>query len=254
VDTPVGRFVWFDYATHDAPKVQQFFAGLFGWSSMQMTLGARKYSLITVGDRHIGGYTESIPNTPIYRYSEPYGRWLPFLQIWNCHDGASRVKTLGGKMVKEPHPFGDIARMAIATDPAAIPFVLWQPSQPQDHSWQNAGPHTFCWAELYTDNTSSAVALMKQLAGFTEQKSQLADSPYIVLEKDGQARAGIRRPMGKAQPGWFPWVKVTNADAIVAKAQQLGADILVPATDTGANRMALIADPWGASLGILQPR
>ena len=252
MEIPTGRFVWFDYVTHDAKKAQAFFGSLFGWTTQTLAMFRGHYTTIVSGDRQLGGYMATLPDTPMFRFSEPIARWLPYLQIANAHDSAVKLKTLGGTMIREPYAVADAGKMAIAADPHGERFALWQPAAvPDDHGWAGP-PGTFCWAELYTSSPSSSVRVLKQLGGFTETKSAMGDGTYHLLERDGAPRAGVRQPMPGMPPGWFAWVRVADVDATVAKAKQLGAEINVPPADMGASRMALITDPFGAALGIMR--
>ena len=46
---------------------------------------------------------------------------------------------------------------------------------------------------------------------------------------------------------WLPYFEVADTDATVARAQELGGEIRVPATDIeGVGRFAKLADPYGA--------
>lgn len=256
MDFPVGRFGWFDYATHDPDAAQKFFSAVFGWTTQTMALGPQRTTLIAAGTRYIGAYTTVVPGTPIYRYSDPYAKWVPYFQVANAHDAAGRIKQTGGKMIKEPGPYGDLARWGLATTSSGQPFVVWQPmaaSAAGEASWAG-GPGSFCWAELYTPNSpGEPVTMMKMALGFTATKSGTPDQLYYLLERGGVAIAGVRQPTPGMPPGWFAWVRVTDCDAVVAKAQQLGAEVHLRPTDTGSGRMALITDPFGASIGVLRP-
>jgi predicted enzyme related to lactoylglutathione lyase len=253
MDTPVSRFVWFDYLTSEPAKAQAFFATLFGWKAQPYDLtDGSKYTMIVAGDQTIGGYAPPLPGTPTYRFSEPYARWLPYLQIANGHETSIKVKTLGGRMVREPAPSGYGGKLGVATDPNGQALGLWQPDQiPDDPGWAGP-PNTFCWCELYSPTVASAVTFMKQVGGFSETKSQMPDGPYHLFEKDGQPRAGARKPMAGTQPGWFAWVRVPDIAATCAKAQQQDATIVQPPSNMGTMTMALLVDPWGATLGLVQ--
>ena len=253
MDGPAGRLGWFDYLTSEPAKAQAFFAALFGWQAPTYNLGdGGKYTAIATGGRALGGYGAPLPKTPIFRYSEPYSRWLPYLEIADGHASAAKVKALGGAMVRELAPVGYGGRLGIATDPNGAALALWQPNEVKaDPGW--AGPaNTFCWCELYSNALGSASTFAKQLGGFTETKSPMADSEYHLFALDGAPRAGARKPMPGMQPGWFAWVRVTDLAATAAKAQQLDATIVQPPADMGAIKMALLVDPWGASLGLIQ--
>jgi predicted enzyme related to lactoylglutathione lyase len=59
---------------------------------------------------------------------------------------------------------------------------------------------------------------------------------------------------GGARPGWMTYFHVGDVDAAVAKASSLGATVHMPAaTMDGVGRMAMIADPQGAPLYLMDP-
>jgi len=249
MEIPTGRIVWFDYLTSEPPKAQAFFKALFGWSTHTVAIPTGPYTLIVNSGQPIGGYRAPIAGTPSYRYSEPYSRWLPHLQIENGHESAVKAKNHGAKMLQEPAPFADIGKLAIAVDPNGQPFAMRQPAKVESDPGWAGPPNSFCWAELYTSNTTSSVSFYKTLGGFTETKNPLPDGgTYHLLERDGQPRAGVRTPMQGIQPGWFAWVRVPDVAATAAKAQQLDATIVMPP----AHGMALLVDPYGCALGLAQ--
>jgi predicted enzyme related to lactoylglutathione lyase len=50
---------------------------------------------------------------------------------------------------------------------------------------------------------------------------------------------------------WGVYFAVADTDAAVASAQDLGASVLMPATDIEPGRFAVLADPVGAMFNIL---
>lgn len=252
MDIPAGRIVWFDYLTSEPAKAQTLFRALFGWTSQTVTMPITSgtYTMIVSDGKTIGGYGAPHPGTPTIRFSEPYARWLPHFQVASGHESAAKAKNLGAKMLREPTPFGEMtSKLAVAIDPNGQSFAMWQPPKVDgDPGWAGP-PNTFCWAELYTSNTSSSVSFYKTIGGYTETKNPLPDGgTYHLLERDGAPRAGVRTPMQAIQPGWFAWVRVPDLAATAAKAQQLDATIVMPP----ANGMALLVDPWGCALGLAQ--
>ncbi len=54
-------------------------------------------------------------------------------------------------------------------------------------------------------------------------------------------------------PAWGCYVTVDQVDATVARVTALGGKVVVPAMDIpGVGRMAVIADPQGATLSVMQ--
>src|SRR5574338_324419 len=78
---------------------------------------------------------------------------------------------------------------------------------------------------------------------------------YRVATLAGNAVAGLS-PMQEAPgpPFWTTYVSVDDADATCAKVGDAGGTVLLPAMDVmDLGRMAILADPTGAGIGIWQP-
>jgi predicted enzyme related to lactoylglutathione lyase len=251
---PTGRIVWFDYLCNEPAAAQKFYAAVLGWSTQTYTMPGTTYTRIVGGGREIGGYLPALPKTPIFRLQMPYARWLPHLQVENANDSAVRIKQLGGAMIREPYPVSTLGKMAIAADLDGHNFALWQPAAvPEDTGWVGP-PGTFCWCELYTTSLGSASRFYCQIAGFSETANPLPDGgSYHLFARDGAPRAGMRAPMPGTSSGWFAWARVADIARTVARASELEAVVNVPPTHMGASLMALVTDPLGATLGLMQP-
>lgn len=53
---------------------------------------------------------------------------------------------------------------------------------------------------------------------------------------------------------WIPFIAVADVDAQVARAQELGAKVLVAPVDVPQGRASVIRDPQGAALALFQTR
>jgi len=53
-------------------------------------------------------------------------------------------------------------------------------------------------------------------------------------------------------PHWAPYFTVANCDASIAKAKELGGQVIAPPMDVSVGRFAGIADPQGAVFSIFQ--
>ena len=52
---------------------------------------------------------------------------------------------------------------------------------------------------------------------------------------------------------WLPYFEVTDTDATVDRARELGGTVRVPATDIeGVGRFAKLADPYGARFAVIR--
>jgi uncharacterized protein len=112
---------------------------------------------------------------------------------------------------------------------------------------------SFCWIELHTTDQPAAKNFYSALFGWKADDMPMGPNDFYTIWKlEGRdAAAGCTlRPEERKQgvpPHWMIYIAVDNADAAVAKAQQLGGKALAPAFDVmDAGRMAVIQDPTGA--------
>jgi predicted enzyme related to lactoylglutathione lyase len=63
----------------------------------------------------------------------------------------------------------------------------------------------------------------------------------------------IQTDDGKVRPTWLPFVRVQNVGESVAKAKQLGGKVLIePDPEIFNGKVAVVADPTGAAIGLLE--
>lgn len=86
------------------------------------------------------------------------------------------------------------------------------------------------------------------------------DDQYLVASLNGLTVAAIASPTPgvTSSPMWNTYVSVTDADAAVAHAVELGAEVLLAPVDVGppgsvAGRWAAFIDPAGAQIRVWQP-
>ena len=119
----------------------------------------------------------------------------------------------------------------------------------------------FGWVDLVTTDVDAATAFYSGLFGWETEAVPTPMGPaYTLCRKDGQLVAGIGpQPPGMAEAGmpslWNSYVMVDDADATCAAATRAGGSVAMPAMDVMTQgRMAMVADPSGAVVGLWQPR
>src|SRR3954451_8100463 len=112
-------------------------------------------------------------------------------------------------------------------------------------------PGTFCWVDLVVEDPNAAKAFYTGLFGW-EYEDQAS---YSIAQLDGRAVAGIGPlPEPSMPPHWNCYVSVEDAEAVAARAEELGATVAVRAGDAGdSGRLAVLQDPQGAFLSLWQP-
>ena len=244
--------MWFEYVSNDERKAQAFYGELFHWKTKEMPMPQGAYTMIALGNDTIGGYLKPFAGGP------EHAHWLAHLQVANVQNTAKQVKSLGGKIVKEPWRIGDVGTMAVVSDPQGAVFALWQPTKPEGSGDYKGTEGSFVWNELYTNDPDKAVTFYKSIGGFEVETMKMGGGGpgpdrYEQLKSDGKGRGGIMKLAG-VPTNWMPYVKVANVDTTVDKAKRLGATFKLPAeTIPNVGRLAVFIDPIGAPCGILQP-
>jgi predicted enzyme related to lactoylglutathione lyase len=114
----------------------------------------------------------------------------------------------------------------------------------------------FSWSELTTSDPAAAAAFYGPLFGWTVKEMGPEMGGYRVVSV-GEAGVGgiMAAPPGAPPmpPHWGCFVTVDNVDAVLARCAELGGKTLVPAMDIPTvGRMAVIQDPQGATLNVMQ--
>ena len=129
------------------------------------------------------------------------------------------------------------------------------------------GPGTFLWNELMVRDPDAAEAFYTALLGWQAYSVDMANpgepakpgSPAYTIWMTGENRAGglfkMDGPEFDGVPAhWMSYVQVADVDATVSKVVELGGQVVTPPFDVaGVGRIAMITDPEGAALGIMQP-
>ena len=135
-------------------------------------------------------------------------------------------------------------RLSLVSDPqgAMLLFVRASAGDPVDREPALAG---WVWSELWTHDVDAAISLYTDVAGYEVVSRGEEDSPYTVLRSDGMPRAGIVTAPEEVHPTWLPYVRVTDAKDVAARATALGARVVVE-----SETAAIIIDPSGAPIGV----
>jgi hypothetical protein len=112
-------------------------------------------------------------------------------------------------------------------------------------------PGVPCWVDTWQDDRSATGAFY---AGVFDW--DIAAGPaYSMARLRGRDVAGIGSPRpGGIAPQWTTYVWVDDADDAAAKAREAGGSVLAEPFDAlDGGRVAIIADPSGAALGVWKP-
>jgi predicted enzyme related to lactoylglutathione lyase len=117
---------------------------------------------------------------------------------------------------------------------------------------------TFSWVDLTTTDVDAAKSLYTDLFGWDYDDVPFPGGGgiYSMARLGARTAAAISPPQAPEQPPvWNSYVTVDDADAVAARAGELGGTVAMGPFDVGeAGRMAVIQDPAGAFFCIWQPR
>jgi predicted enzyme related to lactoylglutathione lyase len=113
-----------------------------------------------------------------------------------------------------------------------------------------------CWVEAVVPDARAATVFYKAVFGWQPNgPGPMPDGgEYFVAHLEGDEVAGIGTLPAGATPHWATYVRVDDVDDTVRRANAAGGATIVPPLDAPpAGRLAVIADPSGATLGLWQP-
>jgi uncharacterized protein len=252
---------WIDTTQPDPEAAAAFYGALFGWEfeNVMPPDSPDRYYVARLGGGGVGAVG-----------SHPEGAagaavWNTYVWVEDADDTATTVRAAGGTVLMEPVGFRDSGRMAIFADPDGAAFYVWQAKRHRGAAVVNEhGSLNF--NDLNTRDIDGARSFYGAVFGWEIIHDSMWALPGYgdFLE---QRRPGMREGMaqlgaperfedvvasvsliGDDQPAhWGVTFAVDDADAIAARAAELGGRVVVPPFDAPWTRMTIITDPQGAT-------
>lgn len=118
------------------------------------------------------------------------------------------------------------------------------------------------WVDIEQPDAEASKAFYGGLLGWTFIDAAPPDAPfrYVIAQLEGQDAAGIGGPADPDQPTsgpplWNTYVAVDDADAVAARVEAAGGQVLDAPSDAGeGGRSAACADPTGVPFRLWQAR
>lgn len=236
---------WFDLMSPDLEGALAFYQALFGWDYHRNGPEMGHYTIALKGGRMAAGVSPSSPE------AQMPSAWSTYFATADVDASVAAVLAHGGGVMMPPLTVSEQGRMAICTDPTGAVFGFWQPG-----THRGAGVFAehgaMAWSELHTRQGEIARDFYAAVLGLTHQP--MPGMTYWTLHLGEGAVAGVWQaelPAG-APAHWVTYFAVADADAAVSTVQAHGGAVLSPAVDTPYGRMAVVADPYGAKLTVIQ--
>jgi uncharacterized protein len=258
---------WVDTTQPDPDAAAGFYGDLFGWQLEDaMPPGAPGKYLMA----RLGGKTAAAVSSPMGE-AAPAATWNTYIWVDDADETAAKVRDAGGAVLSEPFDVMDAGRMAVFADPAGAVFSVWQPKDHRGAEVVNE-PGSLNFNVLNTRDLDGAARFYGAVFGW--ELLDVGGAPMWALPAYGdfleRRTPGLRENMkGMGAPPRFEEVvaaamripgdrqdtsahwgvtfAVDDADAVAARATELGGRVIVPPLDGPWVRMTVIADPQGAT-------
>jgi hypothetical protein len=249
-----GTFCWPELSTTDVSGAKRFYSALLGWEPNDAALpegGA--YTMLKVAGNDVGAMTTLQDEQ---KKAGIPSHWMSYVAVAKADETAQKAAALEATLLAGPFDVMDAGRMAVIKDPTGAIFSIWQAkAHPGATRIDEVG--ALCWTELYTNDMNKAVAFYTSLFDW-DSKPWDSPTPYTIFSLKGQDKmvGGVLEMTSEMQgmpPHWLPYFQVEDTDRIVARANELGGSVIVPAMDIpNVGRMATIADPQGATFAVVR--
>ena len=247
-EAPVGAPCWVDLFTSDPDRSQDFYNQLFGWTSE------------SAGEEY-GGYInftkDGVPIAGAMKNDGQSGMpdaWSLYLATTDAKATTDAAASHGGQVIVPAMEVMALGSMAVFADAGGAAIGAWQPGQHRGFGLlAEAGAPT--WFELHTRDYDASVRFYQDVFGW--DTSVVSDTPefrYSTLGKDDDALAGIMddTELPEGVPAhWAIYFGVEDTDKALERVVDLGGTVLMPAEDTPYGRLAVAADPTGATFRLV---
>lgn len=249
---PDGMFCWIDLATPDIDAAHAFYSGLFGWQPDVQALDENySYTNFRLDGYTVAGAAQMMPEA-IEAGQPP--TWTSYVKHSDIEAAAARAAEAGGAVLVPPMEIPGQGHMAVLQDPTGAVFGLWQPMAHTGAQLVNQ-PNTLVWNELQARDLDAARAFYGKVFGWSDRIAEGSD--YLLWHENGRSHCGgmaLGDGWGADVPSnWLVYFLADDVDATAARAVELGGQVLHgPSEIEGFGRMAVLADPHGASFAIIK--
>jgi len=239
---PAGVPCWVDNLVPDPTKAMAFYGELFGWEFDGP--GPGDYYVAKLRGRDVAGVGQA-----------PAGvspGWNTYVSVASA-DEAARA---GGRVIVEPFDVLPAGRVAALEDPTGAIIGVWEPAQRLGCQLVNEAS-AYAMSALHTPDPDASRTFYLDAFGwevdeFAPGVSLFRLPGYVGGEPAQPVPRDVVAVMAKddGPARWSVDFWVGDADAVAARAPELGGSVVVAPFDSVPKRQAVVADPDGAVFSV----
>jgi predicted enzyme related to lactoylglutathione lyase len=244
-NVPAGAPCWVDLMSSDIDRSLAFYGDLFGWTSEAPAEEFGGYRNLLLDGEPVGGLMAHNPEVP------------PMPDVWSVYlsvaDAASTVeaaKAAGSDVIVDPMAVGDLGVMAVITDAGGAVIGLWQPAEHRGGVVATDGAP--CHWELWTRDYDGSLDFYERVFGWDPiTRNEMPGFRYATLDVADGESAGVMDAASMLPEGvpanWSVYFAVADVAKTLARVEELGGRVVVPAEETPYGVLATASDATGAT-------
>ncbi|HZZ18436.1 MAG TPA: VOC family protein [Opitutaceae bacterium] len=245
-----GKLVWADLFTSRPDEATKFYTDLFGWTTTVVHQKGNSYTIFFNNGVPVAGLSPHSAG----KEAHP-SKWIGYLSVDDIEATTALIKKNGGQVHARPRNFPDRGFQAIISDGEGIAIGLLQSSSgdPADMDTAAGG---WNWFELYSKDPVTSSAFFHNVLNYdSAPEVKSGRKSEFVLSSGGNSRGGIAPlPEGEGvNASWLGVIRVDDIDQTLSKVTGLGGEVQVaPRAVEFGSRFAIVSDPTGGSIGLVQ--
>jgi predicted enzyme related to lactoylglutathione lyase len=248
-----GVFCWTELHSADQPASRAFYTQLFGWATTETTNPhGGTYSTADVAGKKVAGIQEMDAQS---KADGVPSHWLNYMAVDQLDAFTRKAEGLGAKAIHGPFDVLDLGRAVVLQDPAGAFLALWQAGRHIGAELCDNEAGSACWYDNYTTDVAKSKAFYLGMFDYTTVTHDIPGMELVMFTSsapDSETEFAMMNTREGRPSYWQPFFSVSDADATLAKAVELGAQVICPVMDMGGGSFAHFRDPQGATFGIFE--
>ncbi len=245
-----GKFVWAELHTVDPAAATRFYTGVFGWTAVTLEQQGVTYTVFSNGGHPVAGLRLRSATG-----GKHVARWINYIAVNDIAAVLSTVTKAGGVVRAPVREFPQLGSEAIITDSEGAPVGLLQSSsgdsadvEPVTGSWN--------WFHLFVKDPEAAGGFYRKVFSYDVEPDTRMGKKTELLFSSGEFNRGGASVLSdgpEAKPSWLGIIRVAKLDEALARVPGLGGEVVIAPHDAAfGSRFALVADPTGGTVGMVE--